>query len=105
MRDQFAIGDLVKNTVGTDFAIVQRIYADSVGGNFRRTPEEAEDCATGQDYRWWANLLKTHAVVVRPVAVAVTSSPVSGGCSCPWSLLARGCECGAIKPYKIVIGG
>lgn len=28
----------------------------------------------------------------------------SSRCSCPWSMLARGCECGAIKQYKLEVG-
>jgi hypothetical protein len=105
-----AKGDLISFTDpggSPYYFVVQEIdHANGTcSGNWAHTPEEARSVAKAKSQWLWGSVTNRQIfeglVTVVERAGAVSPNPASrGACSCPWSMLVRGCECGAIKKFQ-----
>jgi hypothetical protein len=108
MSQEIEVGDTIKALVySTWYYLVveeinhpQQFYA----GFFGTSIEEVRKFQDSRDLDQWGRMLfreRPQIAAKRPAPGAASPNPASrGACSCPWSMLVRGCECGAIKKFQ-----
>ncbi len=101
------IGDVLKAHVAGDWLYLavdqeeftQRMYFGFIGSSIG----EALSNMDSRNLDAWGQF-PYDAHLLQMARKRAPRAPSTQPCTCPWSMFARGCECGAIKPYKLEIG-